>query len=270
MGAATVRFTDTKTKIDLSRDVRFLTPLQTGPVPVDWQQSEATDVEPTDLEAEPADAASYETLPEVAAKAKSYAAWNKDFANWLFATQKLELFRSNNLKMVSNADESERDFRIRLNDVARVARDEAVAALRQKYSPKLTLLEERIRKAQQTIQKEEEQSSAAKVQTGLSIASGILGAFLGRGFNKSTVGAVGSAARSFGKASKESSDVARAQENLAAAEQQKQEIEQQLQEEIVNMQMKFDTLNEPLETITIAPKKTNITVKFFSLCWRPE
>ncbi len=270
MGAASIRFTDTKTKIDVTRDVRVLTPLQGGPVPVDWQQAEETDVEPTELEAEPSTPATYESLPEIAAKAKSYAGWSKDLGNWLFATQKLELFRSNNLKMVSTPEESERDFRIRLNDSARVARDEAVSALRQKYTPKLNLLEERIRKAQQDIQKEEEQSSAAKVQTGLSIASGILGAFLGRGFNKSTVGAVGSAARSFGKASKESSDVARAQENLHAAEEQKAEIEQQLQEDVANMQMKFDTLNEPLETINIAPKKTNITVKFFSLCWRPE
>ena len=270
MGAASVRFTDTKTKIDITRDVRFLTPLQSGPVPVDWQQAEETDVEPTELEAEPSSPATYESLPEIAAKAKSYAGWNKDLGNWLFATQKLELFRSNNLKMVSEPEESERDFRIRLNDAARVARDEAVSVLRQKFTPKLNLLEERIRRAQQVIQKEEEQSSAAKVQTGLSIATGILGAFLGRGFNRSTVGAVGSAARSFGKASKESSDVGRAQENLHAAEEQKAEIEQQLQEEVATMQMRFDALNEALETINIAPKKTNITVKFFSLCWRPE
>ena len=270
MGAASVRFTDPKTKIDITRHVRFLTPLQGGPVPVDWQQAEETDVEPTELEAEPSTSATYESLPEIAAKAKSYAGWNKDLCNWLFATQKLELFRSNNLKMVSEPEESERDFRIRLNDAARVARDEAVSVLRQKYTPKLNLLEERIRKAQQVIQKEEEQSSAAKVQTGLSIASGILGAFLGRGFSKTTVGAVGSAARSFGKASKESSDVGRAQENLGAAEEQKAVIEQQLHEEVANMQMKFDALNEALETINIAPKKTNITMKFFSLCWRPE
>ena len=270
MGAASVRFTDLKTKIDITRDVRFLTALQAGPVPVDWQQAEETDVEPTELEAEPSTPATYESLPEIAAKAKSYGGWNKDLGNWLFATQKLALFRSNNLKMVSEPEESERDFRIRLNDTAREARDEAVRVLRQKYTPKLNLLEERIRKAQQVIQKEEEQSSAAKVQTGLSIASGILGAFLGRGFSKSTVGAVGSAARSFGKASKESSDVARAEENLHASEEQKAEVERQMQEEIAIMQMKFDALNEPLETIHVAPKKTNITVKFFSLCWRPE
>ena len=166
--------------------------------------------------------------------------------------------------------ESERDFRIRLNDAAHAARDQAVTALRQKYTPKLMMLEERIRKAQQVIQRESQQASAAKVQTGLSIASGILGAFLGRGFSKSTVGAVGTAARSMGRAGKESSDVARAEENLQAAEQQKADLEQQLQEEITTMQMKYDALNEPLETTVVAPKKTTITVKFFSLCWRPE
>jgi hypothetical protein len=270
MGAATTRYTDTKTKIDFSQDVAFLTPLLSGPVPVDWQRAEAADLEPGDLEAEPHAQATYEDLPAPASKAKSYPAWSKDFANYLFASQKLELYRSKNLGLVSMPGESERDFRIRLNDAAHAARDQAVSALRQKYTPKLMMLEERIRKAQQVIDRESQQASAAKVQTGLSIASGILGAFLGRGFNKSTVGAVGTAARSMGRASKESSDVARAEENLQAAEQQKADLEQQLQEEITTMQMKFDALNEPLETTIIAPKKTNITVKFFSLCWRPE
>jgi len=84
------------------------------------------------------------------------------------------------------------------------------------------------------------------------------------------VGAVGTAARSVGRASKESGDVARAEENLEAAQQQKAELETQLQEEIATMQMKYDALNETLEATVIAPKKTNITVKLFSLCWRPE
>ena len=270
LGLATVRFTDTKTKVDFSREVAYLTPLLSGPLPVDWQRAEAAEVEPADLEAEPFTPASYEDLPIPATQPKSYAAWSKDFANYLFAGEKLELYRSKNLGLTSLPGESERDFRIRLNDAAHAARDEAVSALRQKYTPKLMLLEERIRKAQQIMQREAEQASAAKLQTGLSIATGFLGMFLGRGFTKSTVGAVGTAARSVGRASKESGDVARAEENLEAAQQQKAELETQLQEEIATMQMKYDALNETLEATVIAPKKTNITVKLFSLCWRPE
>ena len=119
------------------------------------------------------------------------------------------------------------------------------------------------------VEKQQQEASQAKMQTGLSIATSVLGAIMGRGFmTKSAMSGMGSAARTLGKTAREGQDVARAEENLQAALQQKADLEQQLQEEIVGIAAQFDTLNERFETITIVPKKTNIQVKFFSLCWR--
>jgi len=97
----------------------------------------------------------------------------------------------------------------------------------------------------------------------------VLGAIMGRGFmTKSAMSGMGSAARTLGKVSREGQDVDRAEENLRAALEQRTQLEQQLQEEIATLATQFDTLNEQLQTVSIAPKKTNIQVKLFALCWR--
>ena len=269
LGVALVRFTDTKTKVDYSREVKFCTLLEKGPVCVNWEQAEELDMELTELENEPMDGASFAELPAAAGKVKSYATWNKEFTNWLFANQKLEMLQSVNLKQVSNPGESERDFRVRLTTAAHEARDEAVTALRQKFGPKLAMLEERVRKAQQMVEKQQQESTQSKVQTGLSIATSVLGALMGRGFmTKSAMSGMGSAARTLGRSSREGQDVDRAEANLQAALEQRTELEQQLQEEIATLAAQYDTLNEEFETLVIAPKKTNFQVKLFSLCWK--
>jgi hypothetical protein len=55
------------------------------------------------------------------------------------------------LDQTSNADESERDFRVRLQRSAREARDDAAEKLKRKYAPKFAALEERKRRAEQAV-----------------------------------------------------------------------------------------------------------------------
>jgi hypothetical protein len=81
-------------------------------------------------------------------ESENYDDWKKAFNTWVFANQKIELWSSPSSGEVSKAGESERDFRARLQQTAREARDAVVEALRQQYAPKLTAAEERIRRAQ--------------------------------------------------------------------------------------------------------------------------
>src|ERR1700759_2317767 len=90
-----------------------------------------------DRKAEPVPGAHFAPLPDAAVKAKSYDAWRKGLEECLYRTRKCELFRSDTLGVVSNPDEPERDFRIRLTETAREKRDEQVEALRRKYGVKI-------------------------------------------------------------------------------------------------------------------------------------
>jgi len=132
-----------------------------------------------DLDQIPKEPAHYGELPAVAMKGESYGYWNKAFSNWLYQNQKLNLWKSTGLNEFSKVGESDRDFRIRLQQLARERRDEATDKLRQKYSPKFASLQEQMRRAQAAVEREREQSRQQKMQTALSFGTTLLGGFFG-------------------------------------------------------------------------------------------
>ncbi len=270
VGAAQVRFTDTKTMIDVSRDVVAVTPITQDAVPVDWSNAKEAEFSVADLSKEPPPGASFAELPAAAQRTKSYADWSKAFIAWLAREQSLELLHSDSLGVVSKAGETEAQFRARLQLAAREERDDQVARLRQKYAPKVAQLQERLRRADQDIQKQQEQASDSKMNTAISFGTTVIGALFGRKtFSAANVGKAATAARGVGRSMKESQDVSRAQDNKAAVQAQLQELETSLQAEIAGIEAAHDPLTEPLETIALKPKRTGIQVRLVALTWVP-
>jgi hypothetical protein len=267
-GAAEVRFTDKK--IDTTRELSVVAPIGDGVVAVDWDQATVVDLPVEDLDQSPQDNARFVDLPSPASKAKSYDSWKKDFASWLYRTQKVELLQSLSLGQTSNVDESERDFRVRLQQFAREARDGAAEKLRQKYAPKIAALEERKRRAEQAVDREAEQAKSQKMQTAISFGTTLLSSFLGRkSLSLTTLGRATTAARGVGRSMKESEDIGRAQETVEAINQQMTELDQQFKTETDALEKSLDSQTETLATTVIKPTKTNIGVKVFSLAWAP-
>lgn len=268
IGAAEVRFSDKK--IDTNQDVTVLASISSGPVPVDWKQALPIDVPISDLEQRPQADAQFAELPGPAVKATSYDAWRKDFAGWLYRNQKLDLLNSPRLGQASTPDESERDFRIRLQQTAREQRDAAVEKLREKYAPKIAALEEKKRRAEQAVEREAEQSQSQKMQTAISFGATLLSSFLGRkSLSLTTLGRATTAARGVGRSIKEAEDVGRAQETVKAVNQQLADLDVQFKAETDAIDKSIDTQTEPLETVTLKPTKANINVKLLSLAWAP-
>lgn len=248
-----------------------MAPIADGPVAVDWDQSTAAELVLADLERDPEEGARFLALPALAGKAKSYTEWNKEFAGWLFRTQKLELFKSPSTKDVSNPGESERDFRVRLQQTGRETRDKAVEALRQKYAAKIAALQERIRRAELAKEKQQTESRASQMQAAISVGASILGAFMGRKtISASNIGRATTAIRSAGRVMKESKDVGVAEENVVALQQQLADLEAQFKSESDALAAATDPLNEKLDTISIKPTKANIAVKLVALTWTPH
>lgn len=271
LGSSQIRFSDSKSGIDNAQDVTVMAPIADGPVSVDWDQSAATDLALDDLERDPGKGAQFLALPASAGKARSYTEWNKEFAGWLFRTQKLELFKSPSTKEVSSPGESERDFRVRLQQTGRETRDKAVEALRRKYASRIAARQERIRRAELTKEKQQTESRASQMQAAISVGASILGAFMGRKtISASNVGRATTAIRSAGRVIKESKDVGVAEENVAALQQQLADLEAQLKSESDALAAATDPLNEKLETISVKPTKSNIAVKLVTLAWTPH
>lgn len=270
LGSSQIRFSDTKSGIDTAQEVTVLAPITDGAVTVDWDHAVSTDLAVADLEQIPTSEAQFLGLPASASKAKNYVDWSKDFVIWLFRTQKLELQKSSSTKSVSMPGESERDFRVRLQQSGREQRDKAAEALRQKYAPKISALQDRMRRAEQMKEKQQAEVRSSQVQAAISVGASILGAFLGRKTISATnIGRATTAIRSAGRVLKESKDVSQAEENIAALHQQLSDLEAQFKSESEALAAATDPLTEQLETISIKPTKTNIAVKLVTLAWTP-
>ncbi|MGE0471815.1 MAG: ATP-binding protein [Nitrospira sp.] len=271
LGTSQIRFSDSKSGVDSTQDVTVLAPIADGAVAVDWDKAIAAELAVADLERDPDEGAQFLALPASAGKVKSYADWSKDFGGWLFRTQKVELFKSPSTKDVSKAGESERDFRVRLQQTGRETRDKAVEALRQKYASKIAALQERIRRAELAKEKQQTESRASQMQAAISVGASILGAFMGRKtVSASNIGRATTAIRSAGRVLKESKDVGAAEENVAALQQQLTALEVQFKSESEVLASATDPLNEKLETISIKPTKANIAIKLVALAWTPH
>lgn len=266
LGAAQVRFSDAKRKIDETREMSFLAPLTDGPVAMDWEKARRTDLKLTELSSAPLEGVPFASLPAAAAKPKSYAGWQKDLSGWLARSQGLELFFSPSLEQYSRPGEGEADFRIRMQLASRELKDQEMDKLRKKYAPKYATLDERIRKAEITREKEKDQAKRQKYQSAVSLGSSILGAMVGR---KVTT-AASRTARDYGKAQKEKQDVEFAEENLEALLERKKKLEEEFQAEVRAAGTRADPLTEKLEPISIKPTKTNISVKLVALVWSAE
>ncbi len=269
VGMATIHFVHPKTKRKIySNKVCLSIYLDEDMLDADWEEAEETAIEERQLKKKAPSQGTFTSLPNQATKARSYSKWKKEFSNYLYRNKELHFFESKNFEMSSKPLESERDFRIRLGDVAREKRDDETEKLRKKYKSKTETLNEKLRKAKQTIEKEKEQSKGRKLQTAISIGASLLSAFSGGGgLNMSTLSRATTAASGVVRQRKEFGDVNRAEETIEAILEKINSLNEDLQKEIDNLGERFDPLTEDLVDKTIKPRRSDIDIKTVALVW---
>ncbi|HVQ12467.1 MAG TPA: DUF87 domain-containing protein, partial [Vicinamibacterales bacterium] len=258
-GAARIHYTDTRRGVDLVRSFQAAVPFAEGAIPIDWQNADDS-VEPPDSLTEPktVPSATFGTLPKAALNPKQYVDWSKDFADWIVQSQPLKLFSAPALKLMSEPGENERDFRIRTQQATRELRDGAVETLRARFAPKVARLEEKRRKAQEQLEREQQQVGQQKLQTAVSLGATMLGALMGRrAVSLSTLGRATTAARGVSRSMKETQDVERAQIKVQEVEAELTALNADLERELaaVGGTGASDTA---LDVIEIKPKRGNV------------
>ncbi len=269
LGVARISYTDARLGIDEVREVAVVTPIADGAVAVDWDHAEPADFEVRQLQQTPPGGVTFGALPAAAAKPRSYATWEKDFARWASSSQSIEVFRSGRTKLSSAPDESERDFRIRLQQALREGRDQALAKAREKHAARLRTAEDKLRRAEAAVERENQQASESKVSAAVSFGATVLGALLGRkAVSASTLGRATTAAKSMGRVSRESGDVARATSTVATLEQQLADVQAALEADLQAVQAEWDPQAEELERVVVKPKRGSVSVQLVGLVWQ--
>ena len=269
-GSARVQYVDVKKGLDVASDVCSLVSFGSGAVAIDWDGATQIPHSPAALlPSPPVPAARYAPLPPDALKAKSYAEWTRDFERSLTRATSLTLWSAPALKASSQPGESERDFRLRVQQLAREQRDSAIATLRAKYASRIEKAQEKVHRAEETAARERQQASQQKLQTAVSVGATLLGALLGRrAISATTLGRATTAVRGVGRSAKEAEDVARAGTRVDEASQDASEIAASLQRDIDALSTELDPMAVVVENTQIKPKRGGVDVRLVTLVWR--
>ncbi len=270
LGAARVGFGDTKLGIDEARDVVYAAPFGSGAVAIDWASAEKVDIAISDLQNSPSTGATFGAVPSSGLQAKNYTAWAKDFTQSLLRSEKLELLRHRDFKLTSNAGETEGEFKIRVQEAQRAARDAAVDAVKKKYEAKFAQLKAQRERAEAAVDRESAQATQQKIQTGLSVGAAVLGALFGRkAIGVGSLGRATTAARGVGRTMKESEDIRRANENVETIRERERALQEQIAEETAKITETADKGAE-IERLGLAPKRGQVSVQLVGLGWIPD
>ncbi|MBL8267136.1 ATP-binding protein [Steroidobacter sp.] len=271
LGVARLHFVDKAAGLDVWETRSLIAPLDNSESNADWAEADISGDLQKQLSSEPASGAQYGTTPSALLRAQNYKSWQKELASHLYATATLPVFYCPTAGQSVAPGTSEGDFRAKLALALREKRDAEIDKLRKKYAPKLTTLQDQLRRADDRIERERSDLSQHKMQTAISVGTSILGALLGRkALSVSNAQRVGSAARSAGRLGKESGDVGRAEENREVIEQRLTDMQSELEAEVARLRNDLDPANVTIEQTSVKPRKTDIDVKTVALVWVPQ
>ena len=265
LASARLHFVQARAGLDAWRDRTMLVTLPGGADEPDWETGLHIDAERLHDAATEA-SARYAALPPRLGDAKALRDWQRALRDWLYANEAVTLFSCPDPKLLSDPGEGEREFRIRLSEMQRERRDGEMEKLRAKYLPKFSRVQERIRKAEQRVTKEEAQFRSQGINAAVDVGATLLGALFGR--RVSAAGAVRRTASRVGRASSEHGDIARAKADLAAAQNELATLEDAFRQDATRLQ-EMDAGTLTVEEIRVAPRKADIDVDAFAVAWVP-
>jgi hypothetical protein len=270
MARGQLHYVRTTWKTDKWEERSFLAQITGNQTPDEvWDESEEV-LENLDFYHEPDGEAEFAKLPADMQKAKNYKKWEKEFKEYLYKDLPIKLQKCASLKMISEPGEPLGDFKVRLEQMVSERRDEETEKLRKRYSSKFTTIRDRIRRAEDKVEKEEADYKSSRMNSVLSVGTTLMGALLGRkSISVTNARRAQSSMRSFGRSSKEKDDIGRAKDNLEELHIKFENLEAEFKDEVERAEDKLSIENLEFEELTLAPRKGDLSVEQFAVVWLP-
>ncbi|MBW7881615.1 MAG: hypothetical protein H3C34_03070 [Caldilineaceae bacterium] len=270
LGFGTVRFVDSKRDIDTQQDLLLLASEPGTLKGFDWGAAEELRLRQRDLGRQPAAPAAGEgpyfaSPPEGMSSASDLRAAAKDLTDWLYYNQRLSLEAHPELGVVRRPDESERDFKIRLQQAARERRDDEVEELRKKYETKLKQLADKREREERELAQDQAKAQSKQAQQWINIGESVLGMFMGRRSMRS----ISSAASKWDQSSRAQMDVEESKAAIAKLSEEIQALETELQAQIDEITRRWDQVEDALTEDELKPRRTDVNVHSVALAWVP-
>lgn len=235
-----------------------------------WDRAQIVEAKFIDLDDEPDTRGTFAPMLAEITNKRKYTSWRRSLEDHLYRNRPVEIYACKKLKLVGESGEELGAFTARVRDSAHEKRDEEVEELREKYAKKVQTLETRLMKAEQAIEREQDQARQARFSSVLTIGQSVLGVLLGRKkLSATNVNKAGTAARSAGRASQQKGDVARAEERAEAVRADLERLNEEAEREIDELRERLEPDSFEITTTIVAPRKGEIDASDVSVVWLP-
>lgn len=261
LGRGRIHFVDARKNVNEREDVAlFIHASDT----LHWDNAHVAEIAKMTDRSEPD--AHFDELPETLNEPREFNALKKGLADHLYRTKSMKLFYSPILKLYSSSKETKSDFLMRLRQEAREKRDEEIDKLEQRYAKRLGKLQDRLIRAEVTLDKKQAGASSRKREVMVSVGESVLGMFMGRRSTRSA-----STAMSKYRQSKSAGmSVKEVEEKVTALKREIKELENELKEQTDTIRKEWDDALNEIQEVPIKPRKSDIDVHMVALAWIPH
>jgi len=254
--------------VDEVKQITLVSPLKSDEF--SWERAVKTTLNPAKLKTSPSSPATFLALPEFAQNAAAFRQWEKEFSHYVRQQEVLTLFVSKSPKLIGRVGESKADFVARSQHHQRELRDTAVSKLQQRYASKLKSAENRLARAEKTIENKSTRAQRQQMDSAIALGTTVLGAFMGRKMNgRYAVNSAGRVMRNASRIGQSRQDMQQAKDQAERMHDELLTLEGELQQAIAELEAKFGGAMPTVETVTIALKANSIVQKAYGLLWLP-
>ena len=261
---ARVGFYSQSRGIDEVEESILTLPLDPSDSTLDWDMAQNDEIDFSRFPTQMPESVRLGRVPDIVRDDKGLKRAKKSLSDMLYRDKKLELYRCKRPRIESKPHESLGDFKVRVQDLLNDKKEGEIEKLKESYSKKETILQDRLKRALVRVEKEESDVSSRTTDTMISAGMAVLGALFGR---RSTA-RIGTTLSKGSRILKEKGDVDRAQQRADEAQKKIDDLGYELEENIDDLEDKYSIDNCEIETFSIKPRRSDIDVEEVALVWR--
>jgi len=266
LGMGRLHFVDQRKGVNEQEDFALLAQAPEGVGVVAWDRAQPLDLASRDLMDSAEPDAYFDELPESINQARKISGLKKHLSDYLYHNSSITLLHSPVLEVYSHPNESERGFRMRLQQAAREKRDEEVDEVSARYEKRLDTLQDRMRSAEAKLAAKEADVAARRTETLATVGESVVGMLMGRRSTRV-------ASRALSKQRQTKLAKIKLEEAEADVEDLQQDIdklEEELQGEVVEVRDRWEEALVKFEEVAVKPRRTDVQIDLVGLAWAPH
>jgi hypothetical protein len=265
LGIATVRFMDRRLAAPYQQTIMRLVPIPASRTSVDWGAAGEAAVDRSSLNMQPTGGAQFAELARGALNAKTLAAFERDFAGYVYRDMTVSVMFHPQLKSAGVPNEKPHEFRARVESEVRVKRDAEIAQVKSKYQREIARVEKQLRKEERELEQDQAELAGRKREETVGVVESAFNFLTGRRQSY----AVTYATRRRRLTQKSEAEVQESEDTIADLQDMLDQLQSALQDETAEINQRWASVFDSAQEITLKARKSDITVDVFGLTWVP-